>query len=1088
MKKLWCHQLAVVLLALYVSGTVGGQVTASITGVVRDATGAVLPGAAVTVRHLETGTTRTAETDPNGNYTVPSLPVGQYEMDVQKTAFKQQVRSGITLAVGQQAVVNITLEVGNVEQRVTVTAEAPLVNTTLSSTSGLVSEREVKDLPLNGRSFDQLLMLNTGTANVSSNRNSNQPGNLFSVSGRRPEENRFLMNGVDYVSASGGINAASPNGSNGQVLGVDAVREFNVVEHTYGAEWGKRAGAQISIVTTSGTNQVHGDVFEYLRNSVLDARNFFDRSPGLRIPPFKRNQFGGALGGPLKKDKLFLFGNYEAFRQRLGISSVSIVPDANARLGLLPPASDPFGTPAPVPGLKQGMLPYARSFWPAPNVQLGGGLAYSFNNPVQKVREDFGLTRLDYNLSTKDSFSTNYLIQDGENDVPSPDPNFYRPLPLRTQLLSLQETHVFSPALLNAATVGFGRGHIKLGAFPAVPISPDLSFVTGAPPGSIVIGGSSTGAGGGTITTADGLGGSPGVFVRNFFTWADDVHYIRGKHTWSAGGWIQRIQSNRYSSSLSRATVAYPTLQAFLTDSPTTFTVLPLLNELGFRTLEGAWYIQDEIKLKSNLTLRLGLRDEMTNGYNEVVGRCANYVFGPNSVIQSDPRIGNSCLVENNAKALWQPRVGLAWDPTGTGSWAVRAGAGIYNTLQDNLDQAFGRNPPFNSTLTLTTPLLSSIPIRDGTPALPPCSATRGQPCSIFQAGQLDPTLHTPTIQDWSLAVEREITRDLVLQVSYVGSQSYHLEVGRDANSIRPQVCADAKGCVSGGILPAAQWGMVTQGTTYVPTGTRPNPFVSRAFARDFVGASSYHSLHVSLVKRLSHGLAFKANYTHAKVLDLNSQLDTDFNLSAPSDVLNYYNLALSKGPAAFNLEHQFNANFSYELPFGAGKAVGGSASGLVDRLIGGWQWNGIVTAQTGLPFTPTAGSNRSGSGNIANPDVPNRNPDFQGPVITENPNRWFNPSAFRLPIAGTFGNAGRNQFLGPNLTNVDTSLFKRIRINERLNLQFRAEAFNILNRANFGQPAIGVFAGTNVSPSAGVITSTATTSRQLQFALKLMF
>jgi len=298
----------------------------------------------------------------------------------------------------------------------------------------------------------------------------------------------------------------------------------------------------------------------------------------------------------------------------------------------------------------------------------------------------------------------------------------------------------------------------------------------------------------------------------------------------------------------------------------------------------------------------------------------------------------------------------------------------------------------------------------------------------------------------------------------------------------------------------------VAQGTTYSPPGTRPNQFLNRTFARDFPGTSSYHSLHVSLVKRLSYGLAFKVNYTHAKILDVNSQLDTDFNLSAPSDVANYYDLALSKGPAAFNLAHQFNANFSYELPFGRGKLWGGSASGPVDKLIGGWQWNVILTAQSGLPFTPTVGSNRSGSGDVANPDVPNRNPAFSGPVILGTPNRWFDPRAFLLPVAGTFGNAGRNQFLGPNLTELDTSLFKTIHVNERLNLQFRAEAFNILNRSNFGQPAIGVYAGTpsggavslcalpsqascpNISPSAGVITSTATSSRQLQFALKLMF
>src|SRR5437899_2299178 len=527
MKKRTCHQLALLLLVLHFSGTGWGQVTASITGVVRDVSGAVVPGAAVTVRHVETGTTRTAQTNEDGNYSVPSLPVGQYEVDVQKAAFKQQVRSGITLAVGQQAVVNITLEVGDVEQRVNVTAEAPLVNTTLSSTSGLISEQEIKELPLNGRSFDQLLTLNTGTANISSNRNPNQPGNLFSVAGRRPEENRFLMNGVDYVSASGGINTASPNGSNGQVLGVDAVREFNVVEHTYGAEYGKRAGAQISIVTSSGTNQVHGDVFEYLRNSALDARNFFDYPPGLRIPAFKRNQFGGALGCPLKKDKLFLFGNYEGFRQRLGISSVSFVPDANARLGLLPPANNPLGTPVQVAGLNPGMLPYANYCWPAPNgPELGGGLAKAFANPLQKVREDFGLIRADYHISAKDSLSATYLIQDGENDAPSPDPIFFRPLPLRSQLFISQETHVFSTAVLNVATFGFTRGRMHFGLFPAVPIPQSLAFVSGNPPGTIVIGGSSTGAGLGTITTADGAGGPPGTFARNFFTGADDLHYV----------------------------------------------------------------------------------------------------------------------------------------------------------------------------------------------------------------------------------------------------------------------------------------------------------------------------------------------------------------------------------------------------------------------------------------------------------------------------------------------------------------------------------------------------------------------------------
>lgn len=290
------HLLTAVVVLCFWAGTVWCQVSASITGTVKDSSGAIVPGATVSVKHLETGLTRAVATEASGSYSVSSLPVGQYEVSAERAGFKQEVRRGINLVVAQQAVVNLVLEVGNVEQQVTVTAEAPIVNTTLSSTSGLIGEKEVKDLPLNGRSFDQLLTLNVGTVNYSSNYS--HVGSIFSVAGRRPEENRFLLNGVEYAGTDGSADAITPYGSSGQLLGVDAVREFNVVQHTYGAEYGKRAGGQVSIVTSSGTNQLHGDVFEYLRNSVLDARNFFD--PG-GVPPFKRNQFGGALGGSAEK-------------------------------------------------------------------------------------------------------------------------------------------------------------------------------------------------------------------------------------------------------------------------------------------------------------------------------------------------------------------------------------------------------------------------------------------------------------------------------------------------------------------------------------------------------------------------------------------------------------------------------------------------------------------------------------------------------------------------------------------------------------------------------------------------------------------
>src|SRR5882672_2594282 len=365
-KGLYALRLVVWIIGLiaFGNGLVFGQgSTAAISGFVRDATGGVVPGVDVTVRNTESGFTRTVQSTENGGYNMRSLPVGAYEVTAEKAGFKQQVRRGLNLSVGQEAIVDLTLDVGNVIEQVTVTEAAPLVNTTLSSTSGLITEQQIKDLPLNGRSFDQLLTLNVGTVDNRSNINNNA-WTSFSVAGKRPETNRFLMNGVDYIGSNSTGQFITPSGSSGQLLGVDALREYNVLQHTYGAEYGKRAGAQVTVVSSSGTNQLHGTLFEYLRNSVLDARNFFDDPTTIGTPPFKRNQFGGALGGPLKKDKLFLFGNYEGFRERLAVSSVGIVPDAQARLGRLPNAS---GVYVPVAKLEPRMLPYANYFWPAPN-------------------------------------------------------------------------------------------------------------------------------------------------------------------------------------------------------------------------------------------------------------------------------------------------------------------------------------------------------------------------------------------------------------------------------------------------------------------------------------------------------------------------------------------------------------------------------------------------------------------------------------------------------------------------------------------------------------------------------------------------
>src|SRR2546425_1477353 len=476
----------VVLIALSTCLSFAQTSTATILGVVKDASGALVPGVSITVKHTESGLTRTAISSERGGYNLPLLPVGAYEITTTMPGFKQAVRTGINLVVGQEAVVDLTLEVGANAETVTVSEEAPLVNTTTSSTSGVITEQQVKELPLNGRSFDQLITLNVGVSNATSNTLDSGNWNMFSVAGKRPETNRFIINGIDWVGGNANGQYITPEGASRQMLGVEAVREFNVLTATYSAEYGKRAGGQINVVTTSGTNQLHGTAFEYLRNGVLDARNFFDQTIG--APPFKRNQFGGALGGPLKKDKMFLFGTYEGFQERLSRSSASVVPGAFARKGLMPDGS-------PVTGLKPEMLKYANAFWPAPSTpDRPDGTAIAYSNPPQTIGESLGLARFDYVISSKDSFYANLTIDNGLRINPwggvgGGAPNFKSVSDNISQTLSLKETHVFSSSLVNIATLGYAGGYATLVNAPAVPMPADVAFLEGGNPGTIVIGG-----------------------------------------------------------------------------------------------------------------------------------------------------------------------------------------------------------------------------------------------------------------------------------------------------------------------------------------------------------------------------------------------------------------------------------------------------------------------------------------------------------------------------------------------------------------------------------------------------------------------
>jgi hypothetical protein len=1076
------------LLTAVHSGPAWSQVTAAISGKVEDPSGAGVSGATVTVKSLETGATRVVITDDAGNYRALSLPLGPQEVKADKRGFKAKVRTGINLAVGQQAVVSLRLEVGDFVQQVTVSEANPVVNTTTDSVSGLVGERQVKELPLNGRSFDNLITLNPGTLNYSSEKSLNTStsnGNTFSVEGRRTTDNLFLLNGVEYGGSS--QLAVTPGGVSGELLGIDAVREFNILTDTYPAEYGKRAGGQILVVTQSGTNALHGTVFEFLRNSALDARNFFDKT---LVPPFRRNQFGGALGGPVKKDKLFVFGNYEGFRQALAVTNVSVVPDQQAREGFLPNAA---GVETKVPNLNPAMLPYM-TFWPQANGPellangLPSGTALAYNNPKESIREDFGTVRTDYTPRNQDSFAAAYTIDDGNSLIPLADPLFASYTTLRMQVGSLQETHVVSPDILNTFRVGFSRAAFNLDSSLLASFPSGLSFVSGDGPGGIVIGGGVTTTGASALTSA-GPNNAAGVWNRrNLFSVTDSVQMSKGIHQISLGVWFQRLQDNEDTASRQLGQATFSSLTTFLQGTVSTFQVVPNPDELGWRSFFGAWYIEDAIKIRPNLTIEAGIRDEFTNGWNEESGRAANYITGADGVLLTTPRVSGSAFTQNNATHLFGPRLGLAWDVFGSGKTAIRTGFGTYYSLIDSLSFLLNSLPPYNGAVSFSNvPLGSILPVIPSVPPPPSCGPGVPKPCTTYAPQGVQANAQTPAVEEWNFAVEQQLNHDTALRVAYVGSHGYHGLLSIDPNSIPAEICSNADGCISGG-TPGTIKGAVPDGAQYIPLAKRPNPYLSGGFFWYTEGNSSYNALQIDVTRRWTRGLQFRGNYTWAKNLDMNSGLTGAQAQNQAQMILDRNDLPRDWGLSALNITSQASISATYEPPFGAGRRWLAHTGTVGSKLIGGWQLNGIASFLSGFPFTPQIGSNRSGDGDTRNPDRPSLNPDFSGPVLLQNPNEWFSPNAFVLPTPGTYGNLGRGTLTGPGLADVDASLFKTTAVSERASLQFRAEFFNVLNRANFGTPNATVFSNGAISASAGLITATATTSRQIQFGLKLIF
>jgi hypothetical protein len=652
---------------------------------------------------------------------------------------------------------------------------------------------------------------------------------------------------------------------------------------------------------------------------------------------------------------------------------------------------------------------------------------------------------------------------------------------------TLQEIHIFSPNFINTAIVGYSRGAFTSHGVTLPPYTypADLTMVQGHPMGTISI---ASGASESNATIASG--GSNGIFDnrRNLFTYEDTAEIVKGKNQFGVGAWFKQVEDNESGSVRGNGTASFTDLQTFLTATTTSFQAAPSAIPLYWRTLDGAFFAQDNIQLLPNLELEAGLRYEFDNGWNEKYGHASNYDT-TDGILNSSVTVGHSALTANNATHLLGPRLGLAWSPFKNGRTAVHAGFGVHYMLEDNMGFQFNSQPPFAGVAAYTNANILSIwPLSSTTPLAAACGPGVPTPCTTYAPGGVQSNFKVPTVDAYTLKIDQQITGTLALDVAYVGSHASHEMVTTDMNTIQPQVCASPTGCLAGGVNKPAQQATVSEGTLYIPVGTRPDPYLSAASLWESIGASSYNALQVDVTKHISYGLEARANYTWSKSLDLGSTLSGVGQQNEPSILMDRYDPGLDWGPSAQDIQQQVSGNFSYNLPIGQNQEFLNSLKGVSNGLVSGWQVNGIVTLLSGFPLTPQDGSNISGDGDTKLPDRPNRNPAFTGSPLERKRTQWINPNAYVLPTYGTYGNASRGSLVGPGLAEVNFSLFKTTNITERTKLELRAEAFNILNHTNLGLPNSTIFSGTIYGPTVGDITNTNTTSRQLQMAVKLLF
>jgi hypothetical protein len=1044
----------VFLLTLVLSPSLLWAQTASgtIQGVVKDTTDAVLPGVDVTVKETETGRERTAVTDENGNFRVVSLPPGAYEVTAALSGFKTSVQTGITLALGESLSVNFALEVGELAETIAVVAQVVRVETTSATLGGLVDVQNIRELPLNGRDWMQLVTLQPGTnlamgqSTGDGNRAQRGLGQAVSISGGRATENAFQIDGLtvnDYANAGPG-SALQVN------LGVDAIREFKVLTNSYSAEYGRGSGGVVTAVTKSGTNTLHGSAFYFHRNSALDAAAF--RDPG-EPPPFRRHQFGASAGGPIVQNRTFYFANYEGLREHLSTTQIPLTLTAAAKAGNLT-----TGTVTVDPRVK----PYLELL-PDPNGKISGDTGEYIFESGRTGHEHYFTGKIDHSFSPSLNLSGTYMIDDAEVFRKASLNQVDIGAPSRRQNAAINVQQTFTPTLLNTLRFGVSRTYaaneVELRTTNPILEDPAYGFIPGRNVGTFNV--NVTG-----LSIPSGIGSADGnVFGYTAPQIANDLTWLRGAHSLRIGFGIENIRSNVDAKQGANGGWQFGGLADFLQARPNQFQgQLPGSDtQRGLRTTIYSAYINDDFRATDRLTLNLGVRYEMNTVISEHHGRIAVL----RDLRDATPHLGDP-MYDNPTLKNFAPRIGIAWDPFGDGRTAVRSGFGVFDVvpLPYLLTNRATRAAPFFTEAVRANPPPETFPNN----IVPFLNANP----SLRQAF-VDPDPARAYRMQWNFNVQRELISNVVATAGYVGSAARHMPQSvEDIDQVPPELVT---------VSDDGHYLFPTTGT--IP---RINPNWGRIAATLWRGVSNYHALQVNVAKRMANRWSLQGNYTWSKSIDNGTATFSDAEYGNTAGSPWPFDPKLNRGRSDFDLAHVFSLHFRWDVPAPAG--------GVAKAIFGGWEMAGIVSASSGGVFSVKQNADRARTGNSrtgqgTGAQRPDWSPDAPGcnnSPTTGNPDDFVNVNCFTFPALGVLGNLGRNTFRVPNVKTVDFSLFKNIPFASAGSAQLRIEVFNLLNEVNY-QPSLTVVFNNSggVQPRPGRLEQLGT-ARQVQLGLKFLW